>query len=283
MANSQTGSVSLLVATLAGGLAFLLVSSGLIWIASLIGLILLLVILAYDGDEKRSFLQSLAFSAVCGLCLTLVSLAVYEFLLKGVAPEYPQLARTWLPVTCVGATVVMLLVDVSRMSSRQRAIPVSGAFYFPATVAPVQERPAAPITVAPVQPRPAAAPVQSEPQQPVSVPAFTPEPSRPAASHPESVEPHLVRNNQPAVSVPEAVPLKPGKEASIYVNLMGEGLNMLRAVRAEHLGRDFYRIIEPMPESEQWEYGPGQVVRCRKKNLSSGKAMVAFEEAPRAQ
>jgi hypothetical protein len=54
-------------------------------------------------------------------------------------------------------------------------------------------------------------------------------------------------------------------------------------VRAEHLGRDYYRIIEPMPDSEQWEYGPGQVVVCRKKNLSGGKALVAVEEAPRAQ
>ena len=27
----------------------------------------------------------------------------------------------------------------------------------------------------------------------------------------------------------------------IYVTLVGEGLNVLRAVRAEHLGRDFYK------------------------------------------
>jgi hypothetical protein len=38
-----------------------------------------------------------------------------------------------------------------------------------------------------------------------------------------------------------------------------------------------------MPEGENWEYAPGQVVRCRKKNLSSGKGLVAYEEAPRAQ
>jgi len=69
----------------------------------------------------------------------------------------------------------------------------------------------------------------------------------------------------------------------IYVNLIGEGLNVLRTVRAEHLGRDFYKIIETMPEGETWEYQPGQVVRCKKKNLSSGKGLVATEEAPRAQ
>jgi hypothetical protein len=60
-------------------------------------------------------------------------------------------------------------------------------------------------------------------------------------------------------------------------------LNLLRSVRAEHLGRDYYRIVDTMPPDENWEYPPGAVVRCRKKNLSSGKALVAYEEAPRAQ
>ncbi len=68
----------------------------------------------------------------------------------------------------------------------------------------------------------------------------------------------------------------------IYVTLLGEGLNVLRSVRAEHLGRDFYQIVDVMPEGETWEYRPGQIVRCKKKNLSSGKAWVAVEEAPRA-
>ena len=60
-------------------------------------------------------------------------------------------------------------------------------------------------------------------------------------------------------------------------------MNVLRSVRAEHLGRDYYKIIEDMPDNERWEYGPGQVVRAKKKNLSSGKALVAYEEAQRAQ
>ncbi len=81
---------------------------------------------------------------------------------------------------------------------------------------------------------------------------------------------------------PQIAPAAPGKEAMIYVGLVGEGLNVLRAVRAENLGRDYYRIVEEMPEGETWQYGPGQVVRCKKRNLSSGKAMVAFEEAQRS-
>jgi hypothetical protein len=86
----------------------------------------------------------------------------------------------------------------------------------------------------------------------------------------------------PAPPPPQAVPIPPGKEATIYVTLVGEGLNVLRAVRAEHLGRDYYRIVEETPEGETWQFGAGQVVKCKKKNLSSGKAMVAIEEAQRA-
>ena len=59
-------------------------------------------------------------------------------------------------------------------------------------------------------------------------------------------------------------------------------MNVLRPVRAEHLARDFYRITDSMPEGETWEYQPGQVVRCQKRKLSSGKALVAIEEAPRS-
>jgi hypothetical protein len=79
------------------------------------------------------------------------------------------------------------------------------------------------------------------------------------------------------------VPVPSGKEVSIYVNMMGEGMSVLRAVRAQHLGRDFYIIVEEMPTDETWEYATGRVVRCRKKNLSNGKGLVAYEEAPRAQ
>jgi hypothetical protein len=83
-----------------------------------------------------------------------------------------------------------------------------------------------------------------------------------------------------------AAPVQPvltGKQVNIYVNMVGEGMNVLRSVRAEHLGRDFYIIVDEMPADENWEFMPGQVVRCKKKNLSNGKGMVAYEEAPRAQ
>jgi hypothetical protein len=33
-----------------------------------------------------------------------------------------------------------------------------------------------------------------------------------------------------------------------------------------------------MPDGEEWRFMPGQVVRCKKEKLSTGKAMVAVEE-----
>ena len=80
-----------------------------------------------------------------------------------------------------------------------------------------------------------------------------------------------------------AVPIGAGKPATIYLNLVGEGLVCLRPVQSEHMGKDYYRIVETVPEGETWEFQPGQIVRCQKKNLSSGKALVAIEEAPRAR
>jgi hypothetical protein len=83
-------------------------------------------------------------------------------------------------------------------------------------------------------------------------------------------------------TAPRAVSLPKGKETEIYVNLVGEGLAIMRTVRAQHMGKDFYLITEPMPEGEQWEFTTGQIVRCKKRNLSHGKGLVAVEEAPRA-
>jgi hypothetical protein len=48
------------------------------------------------------------------------------------------------------------------------------------------------------------------------------------------------------------------------------------------MGRDYYRIVDEMPAGETWQFEPGQIVRCKKTKLSSGKGLVAFEEAPRA-
>ena len=145
---------------------------------------------------------------------------------------------------------------------------------------PVQPQPVyrAPVETAPPPPpvtaAPAPQPVESVPDIPTAT-SFFAVPG--ALNEPESAPP-----TQPVNPASTPVYSQSGKEAMIYVTLLGEGLNLLRSVRAEPLGRDYYRIIEQMPEGETWQFQPGQVVRCKKKTLSSGKAMVAMEEAPRS-
>jgi hypothetical protein len=217
----------------------------------------------------------LAFAFVAGLALLVAILYPLRLLLAGFAATNELPTLVWL----VG-TAAFWFVDRARMDARHAA---SFAGY---SQPPVTQ--AVP-SIYPVSSHPAPTPQPAPPPAPVPVPVqrtFTPapepqpyiEPLTPAAPIPE-FEP--VQTAVPPARPP--IPRGQGKEVSIYINLLGEGMNVLRAVRAEHLGRDYYIITEEMPEGENWEYAPGQVVRCRKKNLSSGKGLVAYEEAPRAQ
>lgn len=269
MSKSEVDSTVLLLAVIAGAAALLLIPSGQSWLCGVAGLIALITLFAYDIEGSRSVFQSLAFSAVCGFSLAVALVPVAPTLFSLTGPADPQLGGKWLPILWLASTVLFIVIDRARMSGRlasDRAVPPA--------------RPSLRVTQMPAQPQ-VHAPVQ---------PVATPPPPAPPAP-----EPVLVREEPPApptpapppqapaAAQPVPVPIPAGKETNIYVNLTGEGLNLLRSVRAEHLGRDYYRIVDTMPPDERWEYPPGTVVRCKKKNLSSGKALVAYEEAPRAQ
>jgi hypothetical protein len=270
MSKNEVDSTVLLVAVIAGAAALLLIAPGHAWLCGVAGLILLITLFAFDLEGARSVLQSFAFAAVCGfaLAVAIVPLAPTLFSLTG--PTDPLVGGKWLPIVWLASTILFIVIDRARMSGR---VPVdrTGLSARPslrvsttAAPAPVHAsiQPVAPPP--PPPPTPAPAPVLVREEPPIAPPAVPPATPPPAAA-------------------PAPVPIPAGKETSIYVNLIGEGLNLLRSVRAEHLGRDYYRIIDTMPPDEAWEYPPGAVVRCRKKNLSSGKALVAYEEAPRAQ
>ncbi len=201
------------------------------WTTTLAGLVLLVILFAYDGQAReRTLWQSVGFAGVCGYCTLLV--------FSGILPLIGQSnsSAIYLPsLIWIAATILFLLIDRAR-------------------------NPAAPV---PVYPRPQAEPAVTPP---VSEPVFT-SPAPAPAPPPNAI----------------ALPVRAGKPATIYLNLMGEGLACLRPVQAEHMGKDYYRIVETVPENEAWEFQPGQIVRCQKKNLSSGKALVAIEEAPRAR
>ncbi len=271
MPKLQMDSGALINAVLAGALALMLLPGPFIWLASIGGLILLLVLFAYDQDGYRSIFQSLVFAAVCGFCLMLASAIFFKLRAGGaITVSDPQIAGQWLPLTCAFGTVLFWAIDRARMSGRETVVPqASRRTSMHRTL--ISEVPA-PATQAPYPPTPAPPPAEPLREEPV-----VPQPVAPETAAPQPV-PAESRRPAPMPIIPVV-----GKEASIYVTLVGEGLNVMRSVRAEHLGRDFYKIVEPMPEGETWEYQPGQVVRVKKKNLSTGKGLVAIEEAPRAR
>ena len=141
----------------------------------------------------------------------------------------------------------------------------------PVFVPPAASRPPAPAAPAPSPA--AAAPIPTAP---------APAPVEEEVSAPPPAAPVLPTLTVPVSPPPAAIEAPAGKQTEIFVNLVGEGLNVLRRVRAEHMGRDFYRIVDEMPAGETWQFQAGQIVRCKKTKLSSGKGLVAFEEAPRA-
>jgi hypothetical protein len=288
MQKFQIDSVTLVVAALAGALALLLISGPLAWMSSIGGLVLLLILLSFDQEGYRTPFQSLAFAAVCGFSTAVASGIIFQLLANHgeVHLANGQWVTEYVPLTCAFATAIFWAVDRMRMNARKvgpvrvpRALGDTSMFpgAVPGPAEPVRYAPAeAPARVqevshSTVEPSPPEVPVAASAEEhdiPTATSFFAtapePEPHRPLSPGPEPIIPRT------------------GKETTIYVSLLGEGLNVLRSVRAESLGRDFYRILDEMPEGETWQFQPGQVVRCKKKNLSSGKAMVATEEAPRA-
>ncbi len=272
MPKSQVDAAALLAAAVAGALAVIFARGPLDPLSSVIGLTLLLVLFAYDREGYRTVFQSLAFSAVCGFCVMLIAVVVFRFIGGGPALGYgmsgpvgevraasSKIFEQRLPLTWLGATIILWAIDRARMSSRQEAAPQAAGGPLPARrgfipdfATPATASSGGGTTESELPPSPPPAPLYHEPA-PATTPTTTPPPAR------------------------------AGKETMIYVTLMGEGLNVLRSVKAEHLGRDFYRIIDSTPEGETWQFQSGQVVRCKKRNLSSGKALVAIEEAPRSQ
>jgi hypothetical protein len=54
--------------------------------------------------------------------------------------------------------------------------------------------------------------------------------------------------------------------ATIYVQLLDEGVDVVRPIEAEILAGGLYRLLPPEegydPEVEVWEFPPGSVVEC---------------------
>ena len=320
MEKSRIDSVALLVALIACSVGLLALPGNFEYLTGIAGVVLLLILFAHDQEGYRSGLQSLAFAGVGAFCLVLVSSAPFHYYLgqaRDITTEADRHAflEKWFLVVWVVGVLLGFAVDRVRMSSREvmnlrltGAIPaMPPAQHAPSFSGPivVRGRVPNPTVVTPAPPPMSAAstpppipfsgpvPPPSEPVPSATsifqsqAPIFQSQAPPPAAESPAAAFASGPQSPPGSIPPPPAPPIAlkqapPGKETMIYVNLVGEGLNVLRSVRAEHMGRDFYRIVEEMPAGENWEYHPGQVVRCKKKSLSTGKHLVAMEEAPRA-
>ncbi len=69
----------------------------------------------------------------------------------------------------------------------------------------------------------------------------------------------------------------------IFVKLLGEGVDVWRPVRAEHLQGNVYRIIDQPydREIENWQFEPGDDVICEMVDSSEGRILAANDLAPK--
>ena len=61
-------------------------------------------------------------------------------------------------------------------------------------------------------------------------------------------------------------------EFEVFVALLGEGTKVWRPVITRQIANDLYQILGPVPENEEWEFQPGQVVSCEFRNFQNGSS-----------
>jgi hypothetical protein len=62
---------------------------------------------------------------------------------------------------------------------------------------------------------------------------------------------------------------------TIYVALLNEGVDVWRPVHAVPLDGDLYRIEDSVPVEEDWEFPPGSVVRCERREPDDDSRLFA--------
>jgi hypothetical protein len=71
------------------------------------------------------------------------------------------------------------------------------------------------------------------------------------------------------------------KQATIYVALLDEGIEVWRPVAARRVSDDTYLIADQDydRDAETWEFEPGTVVRCRKEQRDGRQILIATKMA----
>lgn len=72
------------------------------------------------------------------------------------------------------------------------------------------------------------------------------------------------------------------KPTQIYIALLNEGVDVWRAVQAEHEADNVYRILsQPYDRlTESWQFEPGDVVRCEIVESHEGPILAATQNVP---
>ncbi len=68
--------------------------------------------------------------------------------------------------------------------------------------------------------------------------------------------------------------------STIYVNLLDEGVSVVRPTQGLQVGRYKYRILATSdydPDEEIWEFAPGSIVRCEQEMREGVELLVAKE------
>ena len=68
----------------------------------------------------------------------------------------------------------------------------------------------------------------------------------------------------------------------IFIYILDEGVDVWHPATATPLGQDIYQIDEnqAIPADENWEFKPGDKVRCKTHTFHGGEqGLVAFEKA----
>jgi hypothetical protein len=70
---------------------------------------------------------------------------------------------------------------------------------------------------------------------------------------------------------------------TIYVPLLGEGLEVWRPVQARRVSGDRYRILDQGYDRdvEIWQFEPGTVVKCREEERNGARILIATGVARR--
>lgn len=66
----------------------------------------------------------------------------------------------------------------------------------------------------------------------------------------------------------------------VHVTLLGEGVPVWRPARARHVQDSAYQLEGTVPEGEEWEFQPGELVKCELQEfIGGGSGLVARRPA----